>query len=97
MNYRLKKLWMCIVDKVWLKRVYKIKGFWNYLYSLLMLRYTKSNLLVLREAVKNILQRAGFIDVKKAGRTEGLTPHLDQLEPAGRELETLYVEAIKRA
>ncbi len=48
------------------------------------------------ESLKNILERAGFVQVKKVGRLEGATPDLALLEPAGRELETVYVEAVKR-
>ncbi len=48
------------------------------------------------ESLANILQRAGFVDIKRVKRTEGKTPDLEILEPAGRELETVYIEAVKR-
>ena len=47
------------------------------------------------ESLKHILEMAGFSHVKRCGRLEGRVPHLDIIEPAGRELETLYVEAVK--
>ena len=46
-------------------------------------------------SLKNVLERAGFGSVRKVGRLEGNTPDLELLEPAPREIETLYVEAIK--
>ena len=48
------------------------------------------------DSLKDILERAGFVDIKRVGRLQGVTPDLQVLEPAGRELETVYVEAIKR-
>jgi len=47
------------------------------------------------ESLKNILERAGFTNIRKVGRLEGKTPDLPLLEPAQRELETVYVEAVK--
>ena len=46
-------------------------------------------------SLKNILQRAGFTDIKKVARLEGRVSYLEKLEPPARELETLYVEAVK--
>ena len=46
-------------------------------------------------SLKNILERAGFSEIKKVTRLEGRVPDLEKLEPPARELETLYVEALK--
>ena len=46
-------------------------------------------------SLKNILERAGFVEIKKVSRLEGQIPDLEKLEPPPRELETLYVEAVK--
>ena len=47
------------------------------------------------ESLRHVLINAGFREVNRVGRKEGKTPDLDKLEPAARELETLYVEAVK--
>ncbi len=47
------------------------------------------------DSLKHVLESAGFVRVKKCGRLEGVIPDLQALEPPGRELETLYVEAVK--
>lgn len=47
------------------------------------------------DSLKHILGLAGFRDIKKCHRLEGKVPELDTLELAERELETVYVEAIK--
>ena len=47
------------------------------------------------DSLKHILESAGFRRVKKCGRLEGVVPGLEIIEPSGRELETLYVEAVK--
>ncbi len=47
------------------------------------------------DSLKHILESAEFIQVKKCGRLEGAVPDLETIEPPGRELETLYVEAVK--
>ena len=47
------------------------------------------------ESLKHILESAGFKRVKKVGRLEGLTPDLEKLELAERELETVYIEGVK--
>lgn len=47
------------------------------------------------ESLKHVLQLAGFSVVKRCGRLEGKTPDLERLEPAERELETVYIEAEK--
>jgi len=46
-------------------------------------------------SLKHIMELAGFQDVKRCGRLEGKTPDLDDIELPQRELETVYVEAIK--
>ena len=46
-------------------------------------------------SLKNVLERAGFTGIRKLKRLEGETPDLELLEPAQREIETLYVEANK--
>ncbi len=46
-------------------------------------------------SLKNVLERVGFINVRKLKRLEGKTPDLEQLEIPQRESETLYVEAVK--
>lgn len=47
------------------------------------------------DSLKHILGSAGFTQVRKCGRLEGAVPDLETIEPPGRELETLYVEAAK--
>ncbi len=47
------------------------------------------------ESLADILKRTGFVDIKRVSRLEGHTPDKALLEPAGRELETVYVEAKK--
>lgn len=47
------------------------------------------------DSLKHILESTGFRQVKKYGRLEGTVPGLETIEPSGRELETLYVEAVK--
>jgi len=47
------------------------------------------------DSLKHILESAGFGKVRKCGRLEGAVPDLGTIEPPGRELETLYVEAVK--
>ena len=46
-------------------------------------------------SLKNILQRAGFVNIRKVSRLEGKTPDLALLEIPQREIETVYVEAEK--
>ena len=48
------------------------------------------------DSLKDILERAGFAEVKKVSRLQGQVPGLELLEPPQRELETVYVEATKR-
>lgn len=47
------------------------------------------------DSLKHILSLAGFQEIRKCGRLEGKTPDLDAIELAQRELETVYVEAVK--
>lgn len=47
------------------------------------------------DSLKHILELAGFKDVRKCQRIEGNLPDIEEIEPLGRELETVYVEAIK--
>ena len=47
------------------------------------------------DSLKHVLGSAGFHKVRKCGRLEGAVPDLETIEPSGRELETLYVEAVK--
>ncbi len=47
------------------------------------------------ESLRHILDTAGFQEVRRCARLEGHVPDLPLLEPAGRELETVYVEAVK--
>jgi len=47
------------------------------------------------DSLKHILELAGFQEVQKCQRLEGKTPNLDDIELAERELETVYVEAVK--
>lgn len=46
-------------------------------------------------SLENVLKRVGFSEIRKVGRLEGLMPELEQLELPQREIETVYVEAIK--
>lgn len=48
-------------------------------------------------SLKHILEAAGFHDIQRKTRLEGKTPDLETTELADREIETVYVEAIKRA
>ena len=47
------------------------------------------------ESLKHIAIIAGFKSVHKRGRLEGNCPDLEKLEPPEREIETLYLEAVK--
>lgn len=47
------------------------------------------------DSLKHILETAGFHKVRKEGRLTGCVPDLEKIEPPARELETLYVEALK--
>ena len=47
------------------------------------------------ESLKHILELVGFGQVKRCRRLEGSVPDLARIEIPQRELETLYVEAIK--
>lgn len=47
------------------------------------------------ESLRHILELAGFCEVKRCQRLEGRIPDLEALEPADREQETLFVEAVK--
>jgi predicted SAM-dependent methyltransferase len=47
------------------------------------------------ESLADILGRAGFKEVRRCNRLEGKTPDLEKIEPPQRELETIYVEAVK--
>lgn len=47
------------------------------------------------ESLRHILEAAGFRKIERKTRLEGQTPDLEKLEPDKRELETVYVEAIK--
>ena len=47
------------------------------------------------EASTQVLERAGFVNVRKVKRLEGRTPNLEELELSQREIETVYVEADK--
>lgn len=48
------------------------------------------------DSLKHILETAGFQKVRNEGRLTGCVPDLEKIEPPARELETLYVEALKR-
>jgi len=47
------------------------------------------------DSLKHILELTGFCEVQRCQRLEGKTPSLDLIELAQRELETVYVEAVK--
>ncbi len=47
------------------------------------------------ESLKHILEAAGFTSVQRVGRLEGRTPDLKKIELEKRELETVYMEAVK--
>jgi len=47
------------------------------------------------ESLKHILELVGFEQIKRCRRLEGKTPDLDIIDFPERELETLYVEAVK--
>lgn len=46
-------------------------------------------------SLKNVLERAGFVNIQKVGRLEGKVPDLEKLELPDREIESVYVEAQK--
>lgn len=48
------------------------------------------------DSLVHILEVAGFKDIKRCARLEGEVPELDALELPEREIETVYVEAVKR-
>ncbi|MCK5014995.1 MAG: methyltransferase domain-containing protein [Candidatus Omnitrophica bacterium] len=48
------------------------------------------------DSLKHVLEAAGFKDIKRCARLEGEVPELETLELPERELETVYMEAIKR-
>jgi predicted SAM-dependent methyltransferase len=48
------------------------------------------------DSLKHILEEAGFCDIKRCSRLEGKMLELEALELPQRELETVYVEAMKR-
>ena len=47
------------------------------------------------DSLSHILEIAGFKRVTKENRLTGRIPDLKEIEPEQRELETLYIEAIK--
>lgn len=47
------------------------------------------------ESLRHALEKAGFVKVQKRTRLEGLIPDIEKIELADREIETLYVEAVK--
>ena len=47
------------------------------------------------DSLRHVLEAVGFQKVTKEGRLSGQVPDLEKIEPSARELETLYVEALK--
>lgn len=47
------------------------------------------------DSLCHVLETAGFCEVKKIGRTQGRIPDIEKIELPDREIETLYVEAVK--
>jgi predicted SAM-dependent methyltransferase len=47
------------------------------------------------DSLKHILESAGFRHVRRCRRLEGDVPDLEAIDLPGRELETVYVEAVK--
>ena len=47
------------------------------------------------ESLKNVLERTGFEEVKKITRLNSQIPDMEKIELPEREIETLYVEAVK--
>lgn len=47
------------------------------------------------ESLKHILEKAGFQNVKRCQRQEGQMPDIEDIELSQRELETVYIEAVK--
>lgn len=47
------------------------------------------------DSLKHVLESAGFCKVRRCQRLEGDTPDLASIELAEREVETVYVEAVK--
>jgi len=47
------------------------------------------------ESLKHVLEASGFHQVKKCARLEGEMPDRERIELPEREIETLYVEAVK--
>lgn len=46
-------------------------------------------------SLKFVLEQVGFMNILKLKRLEGQTPNLEELELSEREIETVYVEAVK--
>lgn len=47
------------------------------------------------DSLKHVLALAGFIQIKKVTRLQSQVPDVEKIEPADREIETIYVEAVK--
>jgi len=47
------------------------------------------------DSLKHVLELAGFSQVQRKERLKGSIPDIDQVEASAREIESLYVEAVK--
>jgi len=47
------------------------------------------------ESLKHVLEISGFSQIRKKSRLESQIPGIEKIELAEREVETLYVEAVK--
>jgi len=47
------------------------------------------------DSLRHVLEKAGFKEIQRMSRLEGKTPDLETIELNKRELETIYVEAVK--
>jgi predicted SAM-dependent methyltransferase len=47
------------------------------------------------DSLKHVLELAGFSQVQKKERLNGSVPDIDQIEALAREIESLYIEAVR--
>jgi predicted SAM-dependent methyltransferase len=47
------------------------------------------------DSLKHVLGLAGFREIQRSERLKGRTPHISQIEVSAREIESVYVEAVK--
>lgn len=85
-NHELIREWCCFKKavtpgEIFIAKAYDSGGSHKWFYDL--------------ESLKHVLATAGFKQIRRVNRLEGKVPDLEKIEPPRRELETLYVEALK--